>query len=688
MKQLGKIIIPLVSLVIGAVLLSSCVQQIIPKKKIELREGAETAEGQTVGADEAKLLRQAEAAYSRAKYQEALDKYKAFLTAYPYSKQSASVLAAVGQLYEIKNDKGQAENTYQQLIRRYPNSPFSDEARRRLAVIYLSNGKYAQARDLVIPLLNKTKDPEKKARLRILLGQAHLGLNSGVQALDLFLKAERETKDPVDRDQASRLARKAIDQLSIKELTHVQSVLGRDKPGGYAAFILAYRLLEAGRRDEARLQLGYYEKTFPGHDKRSEAQKLRLALEGKGPMPSLAVESIPLTAGHAATGETTLPSLPPSEAPFEYKGPVPDYKPMDLACILPLSGSRAIFGEKILDGLKLAFNTYQPITPGFKSNLVILDNKGSSKETITALEKASSRNNILAVVGPLLSKVADEAAPKAEDLSMPILTFSQKAGVTRSGRYVFRLLLTRQVQAKAVATYASQILGLKRFAVLYPSDNYGRAMLQAFQAEVQKVGGRIVGIEGYEPDTTDFSKQIQNLAGVGKAVRRVKAGHKVEVDFDAVFVPDRYVAIAMIAPQFNYHDITSIKLLGTDLWLDDRLLSTTSRYIQGAIIPAPFFPDRDAPEVRRFVEAYQAQKGGDPNEKPGKWEAYGYDAGLVLLSLMDRAHVSTREDLVRALPAVGAFRGVTGRFAFSPEGEYVTEPTLITVEGDEFALIQ
>ncbi|MFH1135252.1 MAG: penicillin-binding protein activator [Pseudomonadota bacterium] len=697
MKPLGKKVILLVLLVVTAVFLSGCVQRVIPKKKVTLGQASESSDEQAAGPGEALLLRQAESAYSRARYQEALDKYKAFLNTYPYSRQSAPVMAAMGQILEIQEKPTQAAHVYEQLIRRYPASPFADEGRRRLAAILLTQGKYAQARDLVTPLLAKSKGVDEKARLRLLLGQAQLGLGNGVQALDLFLKAERETSDPADRDQASRLARNAVDRLGIQELTHAQSVFGKDEPGGYVAYVLTYRLIEAGRQDEARLQLAYFENNFPNHDKIMETPKLRAALEGRGPLPTLTVEG-PFEQARQAPAAPVPPATAPVavepiggptvEAPFEFEGSAPEYQPMDIACILPLSGQRAKYGELILTGLQLAFKTYQPTTPGFSSNLVAMDSKGSPQEGVKALQEASSRRNVLAVVGPLLSNVAEAVGPKAEELSMPLLSISPKSGVTKSGRYVFRLLLSWQAQAKAVAAYATQVLGLKSFAVLYPTDNYGQTMLSTFSAEVKRLGGRVTGVEGYKPDTKDFSRQIQNLAGLGKVSRRVKAGHKVSVDFDAVFLPDRYVAIAMIAPQFNYHDITSVKMLGTDLWLDDRLLSTTSRYVQGAIIPAPFFPDKDEPEVRRFIEAYQAEKGGDPAAKPGKWEAYGYDAGLVLLSLMDRAHVSSRDELVRALPAVGAFRGVTGRFSFGTDGEYVTEPTLLTVQGNQFKLIQ
>jgi ABC-type branched-subunit amino acid transport system substrate-binding protein len=212
-------------------------------------------------------------------------------------------------------------------------------------------------------------------------------------------------------------------------------------------------------------------------------------------------------------------------------------------------------------------------------------------------------------------------------------------------------------------------------------------MKDYFQSEVQRYGGQIVSMETYDPKGTDFSPQIQSLAGVGKALRKVGAGRKVHVDFEAVYIPDGYKSVAMLAPQFAYHDITTIRLLGTSLWHSPKLLSTTARYTQRSVIPTAFFAGSERPEVQNFVRAYRVGVGNEEAE-PTQFEAYGYDAGMLLLALMDQHHVSTREDMNQALGSIGSFPGVTGRFSFGPDGEYNCEPILITVDGSEFKLIQ
>ena len=87
------------------------------------------------------------------------------------------------------------------------------------------------------------------------------------------------------------------------------------------------------------------------------------------------------------------------------------------------------------------------------------------------------------------------------------------------------------------------------------------------------------------------------------------------------------------------------------------------------------------------MQAYRTATG-NPEAKPDEFEAYGYDAGLLLLTLMDRYHVSTREDLPRPCLTWRLSPEPPEIFTFNSDGEYQIEPTLLTVEGNEFQQIK
>lgn len=666
----------------GLLMCSGCFEGLIPKKRVKTGSSG-TAQQTTTTAptsSEKTMLREAEKAQSANRNQEALNKYSAFLEKYPNSTRADSALAAMGQIHENLNQTESAIDTYSELLRKYPQSRYAPEVSHRLSVLLINAGRYDSAADLITKMLNRTTKADKKARLRILLGRAYLGKGNNGQAMDLFRRAYKGTDDPTDREEAANGMKAVIAAMSLDELPQAQTEFGRDFPGGYVSYVLAYRLFEKGRMEEARDQLDFFTNQFAGHDLSMDAQKLRQAFDGE-------IEPPALTIGKGFGAPKAVEGVV-SETEIKPVGPVGDYKSMDIACILPLSGTkRAKYGKRVLKGMELALKYYQAQTPGFKSNLVILDSKGDAATASQLVEQAAANGKVLAAVGPLLSSEAVKAAPKAEELSLPIITITQKTGIPEAGPHVFRLFLTPKAQAEAVAKYAIQILGFSQFAILHPNDTYGKAMRDYFTAEVNSLGGSIVNIEGYDSKSRDFSGNIQRLAGVGKALRRVGAGRKVKVGFEAVFLPDSYRAVAMIAPQFAYHDITTIRFLGTSLWHTPPLLSTVARYTQRCVIPTAYFPVEDRPENQRFLEIYR-ESVGDSTAEPGQFEAYGFDSTMLLLAMMDRARVSGRDDLVKALNNMDPFSGVTGRFSFSPEGEYQTEPTLITVEGTEFKPIQ
>jgi branched-chain amino acid transport system substrate-binding protein len=662
-------------------LLGGCLGSIFPKRQVTgTRPVSTPGSPQMPSQAEATMFQEAEQAQRAGQLDTAARKYEEFLKVYPNSRNASSALASLGQIHEKQGNKEKAADAYWELYSKYGGSPLAEEAGVRLAGLSVELGRYTQAQQVLAELLASETNPEEKARLRLLLAKSYLGNGNRGQALDLYKKALDETADSTDRAEAQLGMKAAVQTMPLEELPQAQTQFGSEFPGGYVSYALAYRLYEAGKVDEAKDQLEYFITNFPDHEMSKDAEKFKQAIADQQSPPKMQIaEGFSLAAATQGPGP---------DQPVMPEGPVGEYRTMDVACLLPLSQSNASkYGKRVLTGLQMAFKTYQAQTPGFKSNLVVLDTQGQTGIAADQLDQVSGRGNILAVVGPLLSKTALYTAPRADQAGMPMLTITQKTGVPQMGRHVFRLFLTPKAQAEAVARYAIQVLGMTRLAILHPNDAYGNTMRDFFRNEVQRMGGQIVAVDGYDPKGTEFSANIQKLAGVGKAVRKVGAGRKVQVEFEAVFLPDSYRAVAMIAPQFAYHDIMTHRFLGTSLWHTPRILSTTARYVQNCVIPTAFFPESESSTVVKFVEAYRAETG-DATSFPDQFTAYGYDAGMLLLNLMDKGHISSREDLVSALENMGPYPGVTGRFTFDGEGEYRSEPTLITVEGTEFKALQ
>ena len=130
---------------------------------------------------------------------------------------------------------------------------------------------------------------------------------------------------------------------------------------------------------------------------------------------------------------------------------------VSIGAVLPLSGKFAAFGNKALQGAELAIEKYNSTEAGKKRpvRLLIKDSKGMPKMA----EKAVSELNVDGVdviIGPILATTADAAAKKAQELKIPIITMTQKEGITGIGGWVFSNGMTNAAQAKGLVDYASR----------------------------------------------------------------------------------------------------------------------------------------------------------------------------------------------------------------------------------------
>jgi ABC-type branched-subunit amino acid transport system substrate-binding protein len=247
------------------------------------------------------------------------------------------------------------------------------------------------------------------------------------------------------------------------------------------------------------------------------------------------------------------------------------------------------------------------------------------------------------------------------------------------------------LQAKAIAAYVVHELGMRRFAILYPNEPYGIAFMNRFWDELVIHDAKVVGIQSYGTEQTDFADAINKLVGTyyprpGEPLARSGKddGPEPIVDFAAVFIPDTFEKVGLIAPQFPYYDVGNVLLLGTNLWHSEKLIQMAGRYVQGAIVPDGFFLDSPSPGVQEFVKSFEEIFGSPP----GFLEAQAYDAAAILFELVNQGNVKSRHTLKTALMEVKDFPGMTGLTSFDETGDVDKQLYLLTIKGRRFVQIR
>lgn len=341
----------------------------------------------------------------------------------------------------------------------------------------------------------------------------------------------------------------------------------------------------------------------------------------------------------------------------------PPVESRPIGCILPLSGRNAAYGSRALDSVLLAAGVFN--APKETPIRILIEDSQSEPVVARAAVGKLAGAGVICILGPLGSQEAQEAAEEAQRLKVPILTLTQREGITSIGDHVFRNFLTAAMQVRTVVQYAQAELGLRRFAVLYPDDPYGNEMARLFREEVRRKGGEIRKEKSYKAEQTDFGGEILALGGVAPVNTGTEAAMEIlprpTPDFDALFIPDSHDRIAMIVPQLAYYDLTKIRLLGTSGWDSPELLKMDPKLLEGAVFVDGFFTASFRPEVNDFIENfYRAYE-----REPGAMEALVYDAADMTVRVLLQNKGGTRDDFRNRLLQLNRYPGVTGRTSFS-----------------------
>jgi len=260
------------------------------------------------------------------------------------------------------------------------------------------------------------------------------------------------------------------------------------------------------------------------------------------------------------------------------------------------------------------------------------------------------------------------------------------------------------VKINTLVNYAVEKLGIHKFAILYPDDEYGRSMTDLFWTEVLKYGGEITNIESYLPKQTDFKNEIAKISDrfyieprldelnvlrnefeerMGRKPRHGEISLPPNIDFEAIFIPSFPKDIGQIAPSLSYADVEGITLLGTNGWNSANIIQRGGEYIEGAIFVDGFFNNSPYTIVQDFSTTFY----NTFNHSPEIIEAHAYDATDILISLLSQPNIETRSDLQKALSNIKDFPGVTGSISFSETGEAEKPLFILTVENEKIIQI-
>ncbi len=416
---------------------------------------------------------------------------------------------------------------------------------------------------------------------------------------------------------------------------------------------------------------------------------------------------------------TDFPDHPRAEEAAELLNTIQqaEFDRYTIGCLLPLSGKYKVYGQKALRGVQLAVHDLST-KYGQPFKVVVKDTRSDPDHAAVCVEELS-RENVLGIVGPLL--VPEAAGRRAEELKIPLIALTQKREFPLQGDYLFSNFITPEMQVQSLGSYIFMELGLKKVAILYPDERYGKRYMELFWDVVDEFGGQVVGVEAYDGSKTDFTDPLRKLtgeyyplpeflipdaeegiegldgemppsddtilpAGEDSGPRLSSRGSavanedRIDIDFQALFIPDALSRVNLILPQLAFNDVRGMVLLGTNLWHHKSLLTQAKGYNKNAVIPDGYFGESNNPVTAAFDKTFKEVF----QEAPGFLEAISYDTANILLTAAMDPEADSRENVKEMLQGKLMFDGVTGRTIFDTTGSPHKELFLLTVKHGKF----
>jgi branched-chain amino acid transport system substrate-binding protein len=333
-----------------------------------------------------------------------------------------------------------------------------------------------------------------------------------------------------------------------------------------------------------------------------------------------------------------------------------------------LTGPTATFALSGKNGVLLAVEEVNRAggVLGKQITLLAEDDRGEAAEAASVVSKLITRDHVVALIGEQASSRTLAAAPIAQSYGVPMITpTSTNVEVTKKGDYIFRVCFIDSYQGQAIATFARKNLKAETGALLIDSRNdYSVGLAEEIRKDFTALGGRILSEMKYSEGDSDFSAQLTALRPENP---------------DVLFVPGYYTDAGLIARQARTLGLKAT-LLGADGWDSPKLVEIGGAATEGSYFANNFSVEDPSPAVGRFVAAYKARYGAEPDGIA----AHSYEAMRLLADAIGRAGSTEGKRVRDALASTRDFAGVTGVITMPPDRNPVKPAVILKVDRGRF----
>jgi branched-chain amino acid transport system substrate-binding protein len=328
----------------------------------------------------------------------------------------------------------------------------------------------------------------------------------------------------------------------------------------------------------------------------------------------------------------------------------------------PVTGASAAEGSFQLKAIKLALKEINAAggINGRKIDLRIVDNQSSNPGALAALQKAVEQEKVLALMGFVKSTQILATSDAIKNYGIPTFIGGTNVTLTRAGNpWLFRVRPDDSIAALAMVKYIKEDLKLSKIGILNDTDAFGMGGGDLVEKYAKDNGLTVVRREKYTTKDKDYTAQILSLKSAGA---EIMVAYSPNPEDSAVI-------------QRQYRQLGSpFKFLGSPSHQHRDALNLAREAAEGIFAIADFVPGQTEAN-RKYAEDYKKEY----NEEYDGLSAWTYDGLKILANAIKKAG-DDRGKIREAILATQGYQGVLGTFSFTPNGDGLSEVSVVQIE--------
>lgn len=321
-----------------------------------------------------------------------------------------------------------------------------------------------------------------------------------------------------------------------------------------------------------------------------------------------------LAAQCGAPAATEAPKA--TEASKATEAPAASGEPIKIGLQGPMTGDMAYEGQ----GFKKAFDLLVKQTNaaggllGRKVEVVVEDDKGDAKEASLVADRLVSAG-VVAVIGGYNSTATEASSEILNEAGLLHITPSSTATrlTTKGFKRFFRVCFLDDRQALFAVTFAKDKLNAKNIGVLHDNSTYAKGLADWTKKYAEEAGLNVAFFDALNPSDKDFTPILTKIKGA---------------NLDVVYFTGYHAQGGLLLKQSKEVGLTTRWMMGNASNNPELVTIAGADAAKGTILTTEPLPsDLEYPEAKKYIEAYKAEYGSEPESV---WWVMAADAYNVL----------------------------------------------------------